>query len=153
MKNQNGASAPTGSACLKKASDSLPELSPRPDYAIDHTGKQRGKMTAIAWYRASNMGKGALWLCRCECGVFEYRRPGNWASKPHPDDMCDVCLRAKGPNSKVTAQARFQQWTDGLRSLGLTDEEIAQIQTLGTAVETRGKTADEIRRQIAKGRP
>ena len=133
--------------------DSLPEIPPRPDYAIDHTGKQRGKMTAIAWYRSSTLGKGALWLCRCECGLFEYRRPGNWASRPHPEDMCDVCLRARGPNSKVTAQVRFQQWIDGLRSLGLTDEEIAQVTASGNAIETRGKTAAEIREQIAKGHP
>lgn len=153
MKIKSGASVPTASACRKKAIESLPELSPRPDYAIDHTGKRRGKMTAIAWYRASTMGKGALWLCRCECGLFEYRRPGNWQSRPHPDDMCDVCLRAKGPNSKVTATVRYQQWTDGLRDLGLTEDEITQITASGKAIETRGKTAAEIREQLAEGRP
>ena len=149
MKIQNGASAPTGSACLKKTIESLPELSPRPDHAIDHTGKRRGKMIAIAWYRASTLGKGTLWLCRCECGLFEYRRPGNWQSRPHPDDMCDTCLRAKGPISKVTAQARYRQWIEGLRDLGLTDDEITRITASGSKVETRGKTAAEIREQIA----
>lgn len=138
---------------MSQSIESLPELSPRPDYAIDHTGKQRGKMTAIAWYRSSRSGKGTLWLCRCECGLFEFRRPGTWETRPHPDDICEVCLRAKGPNSKVTAQARFQQWTDGLRSLGLTENEIIQVTASGKAIETRGKTAAEIRDQIATGRP
>ncbi|GAB7527784.1 hypothetical protein PS3A_01890 [Pseudomonas sp. 3A(2025)] len=150
MNAKKGAPASTGSACLKKAIDSLPELSPRPDYAIDHTGKRRGKMTAIAWYRSSNMGKGALWLCRCECGLFEYRRPGNWQSRPHPDDMCNACLRAKGPNSKVTAHVRYQQWIEGLRDLGLTENEVTQIIASGSAIETRDKTAAEVREQIAR---
>lgn len=126
---------------------------PRPAYAIDHTGKRRGKMTAIAWYHPSHSGKGALWLCRCECGLFEYRRPGNWGTKPHPEDMCDTCLRAKGPNARQTAQARLQRWTESLRNLGLTDTEIALIQTLGIDIEIQGKTAAEVREQIAKGMP
>lgn len=131
--------------------DHLPRLSPRPAQASDHTGKQRGKMTAIAWARASHSGKGTVWLCRCACGLYEYRRPGTWASKPFPEDMCTVCQRAQGPNARQTAPVRFQQWLDGLRSLGLTDEEITQVQTSGTKVETRNKTAAEIREQIDRG--
>ncbi len=70
--------------------DTLPSLSPRPAQATDYTGRQRGKMTAIAWYRASRSGKGTLWLCRCECGRYEYRRPGTWAARPHPEDRCEA---------------------------------------------------------------
>ncbi|MBD8577730.1 hypothetical protein IFU04_26180 [Pseudomonas syringae] len=72
-------------------------------------------------------------------------------TKPFPDDMCIVCEQEKGPNARQTAPRRFQQWIDGLRSLGLTDEEISRIKALKTKVETRGKTAAEIREQLARG--
>lgn len=127
----------------------LPTLSPRPDNAADHTGKRRGTLTAIAWYRPSRSGKGTVWLCRCDCGLFEYRRPGTWANRPSPDDTCKACLRAKGPNARHTAPARLQRWADSLRSLGLTDAEIARIRAPGMMVETRGLTAIEIREQLA----
>lgn len=130
--------------------DHLPNLSPRPDHAIDYTGKQRGTMTAIAWYRPSRSGKGTLWLCRCQCGVYEYRRPGTWAARPHPDDMCDACLRAKGPNSKVTFPERLQQWLEGLRELGLTEEELTRLQAKDSKVDTRGQTAAQIREQMQR---
>lgn len=130
--------------------DHLPTLSTRPDYAPDYTGKRRGTMTAIAWYRPSRSGKGALWLCRCNCGLYEYRRPGTWESRPHPDDTCDICLRAKGPNARQTAPERLRQWMDGLRGLGLTDTEVAWLRDSGSGVDTRGKTAAEIREQIVK---
>ncbi len=126
----------------------LPHPPPRPENAADYTGKQRGKMTAIAWYRPSRSGKGTLWWCRCDCGVFEYRRPGTWESRPFPDDMCNSCLKAKGPNARHTAAERLQRWIDGLRSLGLNDADIARIRTSGTMVETKGKTATEIRQQM-----
>lgn len=126
----------------------LPHLSPRPENATDYTGKRRGKMTAIAWYRPSRSGKGTLWWCRCDCGVFEYRRPGTWESRPFPDDMCNSCLKAKGPNARYTAAERLQRWVDGLRSLGLNDADIARIRTSGTMVETKGKTVTEIRQQM-----
>lgn len=132
--------------------DRLPQLSPRPMDAADHTGKRRGKMTAIAWYRPSRSGKGTLWLCRCDCGLYEYRRPGTWATKLFPDDMCGVCQH-KGPNARDTATARLQKWIDGLRSLGLTTEEIEQISAPGADVETKGKTLDEIRAQLARRHP
>lgn len=128
----------------------LPHLSPRPEHAADHTGKRRGQMTAIAWSRPSRSGKGTVWLCRCDCGLFEYRRPGTWASKPFPDDLCDTCQRAKGPNARDTFAVRLQCWIDGLRSLGLTDAEISRIQSMGMAVETKGKTALEIREQLTE---
>lgn len=120
--------------------------------AADHSGKRRGKMTAIAWYRPSRSGKGTLWLCRCDCGLYEYRRPGTWATKLFPDDMCGACQH-QGPNARDTAPARLQKWIDGLRILGLTTEEIEQISAPGADVETRGKTLDEIREQLARSYP
>ncbi|GAB7529707.1 hypothetical protein PS3A_21170 [Pseudomonas sp. 3A(2025)] len=131
--------------------DHLPCLSPRPDHACDYTGKQRGKMTAIAWHRPGCSGKATSWLCRCECGRYEYRRPGTWESKTHPDDMCDVCLHARGPNARQTARQRLMQWAHDLRCQGLSDEEITRLQAPGMNVDTKGKTAAEIREQIEKG--
>lgn len=129
--------------------DTLPDLSPRPDSAVDYTGRRRGKMTAFAWCRRSHSGKATVWLCRCDCGLFEYRRPGTWAARPFPDDMCRACLQAKGPNARHTAPERRQRWCEELRSLGLTDAEIARIQAPGANVETRGRAAVEIREQLS----
>lgn len=149
MNDKNGAPAPTGSACPKKAIDSLPDLSPRPLNAADHTGKRRGKMTAIAWYRASRSGKGTLWLCRCDCGLYEYRRPGTWGSKRFPDDQCHVCQqKGQGPNARDTAEVRLRQWMNDLLRLGLSDEEIDQIRAPDANVETRGRTLEQIREQL-----
>ncbi|CAM3371237.1 hypothetical protein BZK31_18530 [Pseudomonas floridensis] len=128
----------------------LSQLQPRPGHATDHTGKRRGKLTAIAWCRSSRSGKGAVWVCRCDCGVFEYRRPGTWASKSSPDDMCDGCLRSKGPNARETAPVRLQRWVDSLRGIGLTEAEIGLIQAPGMMVETRGLSIEEIREQLAR---
>lgn len=133
--------------------DHLPRLPPRPAHATDHTGERRGKMTAIAWCRSSRSGKGTVWLCRCSCGRYEYRRPGRWQSRPFPDDQCDVCLHAQGPNARHTASARLQQWTDRLLKQGLTEREIEQIRAPGAGVETRGRTVTEIREQLARERP
>lgn len=129
--------------------DAPPDLSPRPPNAADHTGKRRGKMTAIAWCRPSRSGKGTVWLCRCDCGLYEYRRPGTWGSKRFADDQCQVCQRkGRGPNARDTASARLQLWTQNLRQLGLTDEEIGLIRAPGANVETRGRTVEEIREQL-----
>jgi len=128
----------------------LSQLQPRPEQATDHTGKRRGKLTAIAWCRSSGSGKGAVWVCRCDCGLFEHRRPGTWANRMSPDDMCDTCLRAKGPNARDTAIERRQRWAYSLLDLGLTYAEIALIQAPGMMVETRGRSLLEIRGQLAK---
>lgn len=131
--------------------DHKPRISARPDHATDYTGKQRGKMTAIAWYRPSRSGKATVWLCRCESGRYEYRRPGTWESRPYPEDRCDVCLHAKGPNARQTARQRALQWEHDLRCLGLGDDEITRLQASGMNVDTKGKTLEEIREQIDKG--
>lgn len=128
----------------------LSDLAPRPTHAVDHTGKRRGTMTAVAWCRASRSGKGTVWICRCDCGHYEHRRPGTWASRPFPEDTCDVCQKAKGPNARKTAPERLRLWIDDLRSRGLNDQEIAQIQAPGMSVRTIGMSAAEIREQLEK---
>ncbi|RMT81398.1 hypothetical protein ALP40_200077 [Pseudomonas viridiflava] len=128
----------------------LSQLQPRPEHATDHTGKRRGTLTAIAWCRSSRSGKGTVWVCRCDCGLFEYRRPGTWATRVSPDDMCDTCLRGKGPNARETAPERLNRWVDSLHDLGLNEAEIAHIQAPGMMVETRGRTLLEIREQLAE---
>lgn len=127
----------------------LPQLSPRPTQAADHTGKRRGQMTAIAWARSSRSGKGTVWLCRCDCGLYEYRRPGTWGSRSCPEDMCAVCLQVKVLSGGPTTPQRRQAWADGLRAMGLSEAEIGRIQALGKQVQTRGCSLVEIREQLA----
>ena len=46
-----------GFKCFKiRSLDTPPQTSPRPEHAADYTGKRRGKMTAIYWYRPSLSG-------------------------------------------------------------------------------------------------
>ncbi|USW95372.1 hypothetical protein NHF39_00865 [Pseudomonas proteolytica] len=135
--------------------DHPPQTPLRPERATDYTGKKRGRMTAYAWHRPSLAGNGTWWICRCDCGLYEYRRPGTWASKPLPGDMCEVCLRSQemmsGPTSKQRTLERLASWIRRMRELGLSDLEITQLRAPGVDIDTAGKTAAEIRKQIANG--
>lgn len=135
--------------------DYPPSSSPRPPQATDYTGLRRGRMTAYTWHRPSCSGKGTWWVCRCDCGLYEYRRPGTWASKPLPGDMCELCLRAKemfrGPNSRQQMPERLAAWIQKMRALGLSDLEIALIRAPGMNVDTAGRSLDEVREQLARG--
>lgn len=135
--------------------DHPPSCPQRPVRATDYTGLRRGRMTAYAWHRASNSGNGTWWVCRCDCGLYEYRRPGTWMSRPLPSDMCEVCLRAKemmrGPNAKQNALERLAAWIQKMRAMGLSDLEITQLRAPGMNVDTAGKTLEEVRAEIAKG--
>jgi hypothetical protein len=74
----------------------VPPYCPTPP---DYTGARHGRMTALAWYRQGRDRPiaRAHWLCRCDCGKYELRRPGEWEKRPSPKDnpdRCEFCRRA-----------------------------------------------------------
>ena len=71
--------------------DTPPKCKTRPVSAKDYTGMRHGRMTAISWFRPSRNGGKTVWIARCDCGKYEFRRPARWASHPSPDDDPDRC--------------------------------------------------------------
>jgi hypothetical protein len=138
-----------------------PRCSPRPKDAVDHTGLRHGRMTAISWFRRSkgkkNKAINAVWVARCDCGRYEFRRPGNWLNHPSPEidpDRCEYCRRIdtiknKG-NSKDKMPNRLMAWIRSMRAIGLTDEEIVQIRK-SEGINTKGCTAEKIRASLNSG--
>ena len=66
-------------------------LSEKPDNARDYSGFKRGFLTAFRYHGASNGKSGGLWLCRCDCGKYEFRRARRWVESPDAPDACTVC--------------------------------------------------------------
>jgi len=64
-------------------------LAKRPYSAIDYSGFRRGNLVAFR-YHGSHSKKGSIWLCKCDCGKYEFRVVGKWAKKD-ADDACIVC--------------------------------------------------------------
>ena len=124
----------------------------RPVQAVDYTGLRNGRMTAFAWQRPSNSGGRTVWVARCDCGRYEFRRPGSWAVHGNSNDMCEICEREAemlaGPSSKKLAPERLMKWVNKLRAIGLSDDEITLVR-LGD-IETSGKSAAQIRADLAR---
>lgn len=55
--------------------DTPPRLQPHPDAKnfVDLTGRRTGRMTVVGYLGKLNPKKKAVWLCRCDCGIFESR--------------------------------------------------------------------------------
>lgn len=134
----------------------LPRMPERPASAADYAGFRRGRMTACGWFRPSKSEGATLWICRCDCGAYELRRPGTWSSKPYPGDMCEICQRSeemlRGPSSRSRTLDRLATWIDRMRAVGLTDEEIIQLRAPGVNIDTKGRGVSEIRASLAAGK-
>lgn len=52
-----------------------PALQPHPHAKnfVDLTGRRVGRMTVVGYLGKLNPKKKAVWLCRCDCGIFESR--------------------------------------------------------------------------------
>ena len=61
----------------------------RPESAVDYTKARRGFMTAMYWYESGK--RGSKWICRCDCGKYEFRTPKKWLEKNDVPDSCLVC--------------------------------------------------------------
>ena len=78
----------------------------------DITGYKRGRMTIIGFvgmgdckegYDTDNL-KDSQWAARCDCGMYELRKYGNFLKGFHQgkDDCCDNCYDANGPKFERT---------------------------------------------------
>lgn len=125
---------------------------PRPMSAVDYTGLRRGRVAAVFWFRQTADGEGSVWVVRCDCGAYEFRKkPGRWRKQPNPLDMCEICERERemlrGPSSKKRSGLRVLRWVEQMRRLGLSDHEITAVRMSGD-IETGHRSAAEIRRQL-----
>ena len=134
-----------------------PVIGQMPSGEQDFAGMRNGRMTAVCWYRPQK--KASIWLCRCDCGNFEARRPGMWdadlPSRWGGNDACTACRNTdaaigRAPKrSRETTSLRRDRWIAGLLALGLSVHEIAAVMQGNT--ETHGLSAEQIRQQLAGG--
>lgn len=132
--------------------DAPPTPRLRPERATDYTGLRKGRMTAFAWHRASGGVGATVWVARCDCGRFEFRRPGKWAANGNPNDMCEVCEREaemlRGPSSRKRHPERLMKWAARLLRMGITEAELCVLRA--GDIPTHGRTTEEIRAAIAE---
>ena len=132
--------------------DMPPRCAALPALAFDFSGWRRGRMIAFRFFRLHRNGKSAIWVARCDCGRFEFRRPYKWLKHPNDLDMCEVCEREREVlsgyrfGSGERHQQRLLVWVAHQRRLGLTDAEIAAVRRLDLTV--RGKSLEQIREEI-----
>ena len=79
--------------CPKTMENPPAEYDPRPIKAPDITGVRRGRMTAVRHYKTAHADKG-LWLVRCDCGLYEFRRWKKWLNHFNALDACSRCDEA-----------------------------------------------------------
>jgi hypothetical protein len=131
-----------------------PKCRPRPQCAKDFTGLRHGRLVAVCFYKPSP--KGAYWLVRCDCGMYEVRKPKKWEKNPCADinpDRCQFCRHndavVTGGNSKARRRDRLMKWVNSMIDLGLTVDEIGEIlQASPGEVETRDCTLDQIQNRL-----
>lgn len=133
--------------------DNMPRPARLPEGCFDFSGTRRGRMIAIAYHHQSLNKKYAVWVCRCDCGKYEFRRPARWLRKAEPNDMCDECLREQeilqggAGKSKRTHAARLKAFIDMLTGLGLTGEEAVRV--LDADITIKGMNVSQIRSALA----
>lgn len=135
--------------------DTPPKCNPRPEHEQDFTGLRHGRMTAIAWHRTNpKKPSESYWVCRCDCGRYEFRKPARWAKHPctedTPKDKCRYCEISKsiGKGNKYQSRpARLLKWVGSMRRLGLTDYEIYRVRQAN--LTTINKDAKQIRQELA----
>lgn len=138
-----------------------PKRRPLPTEANDYTGLRHGRMTAFQYFRPSRKNRAvrAVWVARCDCGRYEFRRPGRWIKHPSPEfdpDRCEYCRRTDtivrngGKSADQTRPQRLMAWVRSMRCLGFSDEEITQIRN--SDIQTAGCTSDQIRAQLLEKR-
>jgi len=132
-----------------------PKCNPRPEHEQDFTGLRHGRMTAIAWHRTNKKKPSqSYWVCRCDCGRYEFRKPARWAkhacTEDTPQDKCRHCELSKsiGKGNKYQSRpGRLLIWVGSMRRLGFTDDGICRIRQF--EITTRGKNAEQIRKELA----
>ena len=111
------------------------------------------------------------WLCQCDCGMYELRRPQRWLKHPSKiddPDRCEFCrlndkLVSGKKTSRDTRGQRLLKWGRSMLNLGLNHDEIVEIMQInddpnrlsGSGISTKDCTAEQIREQLkaAKERP
>ena len=128
----------------------------RPELARDYTGLRCGRMIACYFHREQQKSGSrniSIWVCRCDCGRYEFRKPYRWAKGIKKSDMCEVCEREQEMllgggfrKSKKTMPERLMRWVGKMKALGLDEDQICAIRM--AEIETHGRSIDEIRSDL-----
>ena len=132
----------------------------RPAGATDYVGTRIGRMVACYYVTTkvlSRQRRRDVWVCRCDCGLYEFRCPSAWFRKGVSDDACEFCRRKSqmisgepqepSRKSKKTMPERLMRWVNEMRALGLADSEICDIRALNITII--GLSVEGIRAAIA----
>ncbi|RUR43375.1 hypothetical protein [Vreelandella populi] len=127
-----------------------PPLRPKPPARYKNfEGCRSGRLVAIFWWKKTRSGQASVWLVKCDCGRYEFRRQlSRWLKKVDSNEMCEVCEREKEmlsqqKSSRKTSGERTLNWAHKLKALGLTDKEISHVRKL--EIDTKGLSAEQIR--------
>jgi len=90
------------------------------DTALDMIGLRAGSMVVLGIAEGTNPKKGAVWVCRCDCGYYEGRKAKALTGPFAHEIACITCtrlakVRIKG--SEATTPQRRAQAADRLDSL------------------------------------
>lgn len=80
--------------------DEPPETFPLTRGAKDITGLRRGSLTAVGYLRKSRK-RGAVWLCKCDCGKYVVRRGLNFYNNKDDYDACTYCRHQTKDNNRA----------------------------------------------------
>ncbi|MDP2128160.1 MAG: hypothetical protein Q8K97_12370 [Pseudohongiella sp.] len=131
-----------------------PRRPPTPESARDYSGRKMGRLTAMFWFCRSKCGESSVWVVRCDCGRYEFRKKlARWLNRGQQNAMCEVCEREleiinkdKG-RSRATSGERTLKWIKAMQRLGLSDDEIMAIRAKNN-ITTTNKTLSDIRREL-----
>lgn len=94
-------------------------------------GQQRGRITALRFWGYSGKGE-AVFLVRCDCGRYAFRKIIKWVSKGQHPDKCGVCEKTGSLSlcnkSRDRTGLRRAAWLASLREEGLTEEQCSLIE-------------------------
>lgn len=95
------------------------ECDPRPVWMPDYAGERRGRVVAFCYYHRRK-GKAHVWVCRCDCGNFVFRRFPRWL-KSNGMDCCPTCDEAHFAVHGVYLAKLERPTSDSSSSSGVSD--------------------------------
>lgn len=98
---------------------------------VEFQGQRRGRITALHFWGYSGKGK-VVFLVRCDCGRYAFRKIVKWASNADHSDNCGVCEKVGGLShrnrSRERSGLRRAVWIASMLEAGITAEQCAIIE-------------------------
>lgn len=131
----------------------MPPLRPKtPVRFKNYEGVRSGRLTGVFWWKKTRSGQASVWLVKCDCGRYEFRKKlGRWLKKSNPKDMCEICEReaemiSQQKSSRKTSGERTLKWASALHEMGFSSDEISFIRK--NEISTKFLSAEQIRQSF-----